>query len=58
MKEKLQDLERRHMEELKEITQEQEEQVEMIKELHGKEMTHLKNSSNAALGKLILEYNL
>ena len=39
------------MEELKEITQEQEEQVEMIKELHSKEMLHLKTSSNTALGQ-------
>ncbi|XP_072032121.1 uncharacterized protein [Amphiura filiformis] len=52
MREQLNDLERRHMEELKEITQEQEEQVEMIKEIHGKEMTHLKNSSNAALARM------
>ena len=53
MKEKLNDLERRHMEELKDIQMEQEDQVEVIKELHKKEMTHLKTSSNTALGKEI-----
>lgn len=52
MKEKLNDLERRHMEELKDIQMEQEDQVEVIKELHKKEMTHLKTSSNTALARM------
>ena len=53
LKEKLQDVERKHMEELRVLQQDQDEQLDMMKQLHSKELEHHKSASNAVLGKSV-----
>ncbi|XP_071792548.1 flagellum-associated coiled-coil domain-containing protein 1-like isoform X2 [Asterias amurensis] len=52
LKEKLQDVERKHMEELRGLQQDQDDQLDMMKQLHGKELEHHKSASNAVLGRM------
>ncbi|XP_038048777.1 uncharacterized protein LOC119722635 isoform X1 [Patiria miniata] len=52
LKEKLQDIERKHMEELRVLQQDQDEQLDMMKQLHSKELEHHKSASNAVLARM------
>ncbi|XP_022112029.1 coiled-coil domain-containing protein 65-like isoform X2 [Acanthaster planci] len=52
LKEKIQDVERKHMEELRALQQDQDEQLDLMKQLHSKELEHHKSASNAVLARM------